>query len=68
MIRHLLSIDDLTPDAIERVLTTAASLSDVATRQVKKYPTLRGKSFCYVFLYYSKRMRFLLYVVLLFVC
>ncbi len=57
MIRHLLSIRDLDPEGIERILSTAASLSDVASRQVKKYPTLRGRTIVNLFYESSTRTR-----------
>ena len=57
MIRHLLSIRDLEPESIERVLTTAESLSDVSSRQVKKYPTLRGRTIVNLFYESSTRTR-----------
>lgn len=57
MIRHLLSIRDLDPEGIERVLATAASFADVGTRQVKKYPTLRGRTIVNLFYESSTRTR-----------
>jgi aspartate carbamoyltransferase catalytic subunit len=57
MIRHLLSIRDLDPEGIERVLATAQSLSDVSSRQVKKYPTLRGRTIVNLFYESSTRTR-----------
>ena len=44
MRRHLLSIDDLSRADIERVLDRAASFSEVSGREIKKVPTLRGRT------------------------
>ncbi|MFN2641044.1 MAG: aspartate carbamoyltransferase catalytic subunit [Actinomycetota bacterium] len=55
--RHLLSIRDLDPDGIEKILATAASLADVGSRQVKKYPTLRGRTIVNLFYESSTRTR-----------
>jgi len=41
--RHLLSIEDLTRDDVERLLSTAHSFAQSQARQTKKLPTLRGK-------------------------
>ena len=42
--RHLLSVADLTRDDVERVLDTASSLAASIDREVKKLPTLRGRT------------------------
>ena len=42
--RHLLSIGDLTRDDIERILETAQSLAASLDREMKKLPTLRGRT------------------------
>jgi aspartate carbamoyltransferase catalytic subunit len=57
MIEHLLSIDDLTPEMIERVLVTADSLREVGTRTIKKVPALRGRTVCNLFFEPSTRTR-----------
>src|SRR5215207_6472847 len=41
--KHLLGLEELTPDEIEFVLDTADSFKEVSTRSVKKVPALRGK-------------------------
>ncbi|HSL65894.1 MAG TPA: aspartate carbamoyltransferase catalytic subunit, partial [Gaiellaceae bacterium] len=41
--RHLLSIQDLSRDDVERLLATAASFEASLDREVKKLPTLRGR-------------------------
>ena len=55
MIRNLLSIRDLDPEGIEKILATASSLADVGSRQVKKYPTLRGRTIVNLFYESSTR-------------
>ena len=47
--RHLISIDDLDRDGIERILDVAASFESVVAREVKKVPTLRGRTVVNVF-------------------
>jgi aspartate carbamoyltransferase catalytic subunit len=41
--KHLLSLEELSPDEIGYVLDTADSFKEVSTRSVKKVPALRGK-------------------------
>jgi aspartate carbamoyltransferase catalytic subunit len=41
--RHLLSIEDLTRDDVERLLGTARSFERSLEREMKKLPTLRGR-------------------------
>src|SRR3954464_5974226 len=43
MNRHLLSVDDLSRDDIERILGRAESFAEVSGREIKKVPTLRGR-------------------------
>lgn len=57
MIPHLLSIDDLSPELIERILLTADSLREVGTRTIKKVPVLRGRTVCNLFFEASTRTR-----------
>ena len=57
MIRHLLSIRDLTPEQIERVLQAAAAFQAEGPRITKKYPTLVGKTVCNLFYEASTRTR-----------
>ena len=42
--RHLISIQDLTRDDVERLLGTARSFERSLEREMKKLPTLRGRT------------------------
>ena len=42
--RHLLSTKDLTRDEVITLLDIAEDMADVADREVKKLPTLRGRT------------------------
>jgi aspartate carbamoyltransferase catalytic subunit len=53
--RHLLSSEDLERPTIERLLELAASFEAVAEREVKKLPTLRGRTVLSVFFEASTR-------------
>jgi aspartate carbamoyltransferase catalytic subunit len=53
--RHLIAITDLDRDGIERILETAASFESVQEREVKKVPTLRGRTVVNVFFESSTR-------------
>jgi aspartate carbamoyltransferase catalytic subunit len=53
--RHLLSSEDLDRPTIERLLERAASFEAVAEREVKKVPTLRGRTVLSVFFEASTR-------------
>ena len=55
--KHLLSIDDLSADAIQEVFTTAADMHDVQSREVKKLPALRGRTVVNMFFEDSTRTR-----------
>ncbi|SEH14294.1 aspartate carbamoyltransferase catalytic subunit [Thermoleophilum album] len=55
MSRHLLSIDDLSRADIERLLTRAASFAEVSGREIKKVPTLRGRTVINLFMEPSTR-------------
>jgi aspartate carbamoyltransferase catalytic subunit len=57
MIKHLLSMDQLSADDITRILDTAASLRQVTNRPIKKLPTLRGRTVCNLFYEASTRTR-----------
>ena len=48
--RHILDLDDFTQEEIELVLETADAMAEVLTREVKKVPTLRGKTVVTLFL------------------
>jgi aspartate carbamoyltransferase catalytic subunit len=53
--RHLLSISDLTGDDVARVLETARGLASSLDREVKKLPTLRGRTIVNLFYESSTR-------------
>jgi aspartate carbamoyltransferase catalytic subunit len=53
--RHLISIADLTRDDVERLLATARSFARSLEREVKKLPTLRGRTVVNVFYESSTR-------------
>jgi len=53
--RHLLAITDLDRAGIERILETAAGFESVMERNVKKVPTLRGRTVMNVFFEASTR-------------
>ncbi|HYF26074.1 MAG TPA: aspartate carbamoyltransferase catalytic subunit [Baekduia sp.] len=55
--RHLLSIDDLSRQDIERICDRAASFAEVADREVKKVPALRGRTVLNLFYEASTRTR-----------
>ena len=57
MNRHLLSIHDLTPEDVVRVLDTAESFREVGTRVIKKVPALRGRTVVNLFYENSTRTR-----------
>src|SRR5947209_4304785 len=53
--RHLLSVADLTRDDVERLLATARSFARSQEREVKKLPTLRGRTVVNLFYESSTR-------------
>lgn len=55
--RHLLSTRDLTRNAAISILDVAEDMADVQTREVKKLPTLRGKTVVNLFFEDSTRTR-----------
>ena len=55
--RHLLGIAGMEPDEIELVLDTALAMKEVATRPIKKVPTLRGRTIINLFFEPSTRTR-----------
>ncbi len=57
MIKHLLSIDQLSTDMIDLVLKTTDSFGEVGTRTIKKVPALRGRTVCNLFFEPSTRTR-----------
>jgi aspartate carbamoyltransferase catalytic subunit len=54
---HLLGIESLAPDEITLILDTAEGFSDIAAREIKKVPTLRGKTVVNFFVEPSTRTR-----------
>jgi aspartate carbamoyltransferase catalytic subunit len=54
-VKHLLSIEDLDRAAIERMLDRAASFAEVSGREIKKVPTLRGRTVVNLFYEASTR-------------
>jgi aspartate carbamoyltransferase catalytic subunit len=57
VIKHLLSVTQLSPDDITRVLDTADSFRQVGTRVIKKVPALRGRTVVNLFYEHSTRTR-----------
>ena len=55
--RHLLGIAGLTPEEITLILDTAEGFAQIATREIKKVPTLRGKTVINFFVEPSTRTR-----------
>jgi aspartate carbamoyltransferase catalytic subunit len=55
--KDLLGIADLTPEEITLILDTAETFRDVNKRQIKKVPTLRGKTVINLFFEASTRTR-----------
>jgi aspartate carbamoyltransferase catalytic subunit len=53
--RHLISVADLDRDDVERILQTAAGFESVMHRDLKKVPTLRGRTVMTVFFEASTR-------------
>jgi aspartate carbamoyltransferase catalytic subunit len=54
-VKHLLSIADLSRSDIERILTIAESFAEVVERDIKKVPTLRGRTIVNLFYESSTR-------------
>ncbi|OGL42633.1 MAG: aspartate carbamoyltransferase [Candidatus Schekmanbacteria bacterium RBG_16_38_11] len=55
--KNLLGIKDLTAEDINLILDTAESLKEVSTRDIKKVPTLRGRTVVTLFYEASTRTR-----------
>ncbi len=55
--KHLLSIDDVSAEAIQEIFETAADMHDVQRREVKKLPALRGRTVINMFFEDSTRTR-----------
>ncbi|MCL2645253.1 MAG: aspartate carbamoyltransferase catalytic subunit, partial [Betaproteobacteria bacterium] len=56
-LQHLLTLDGLPREVIINILDTAAPFTEVAEREVKKLPLLRGKSIFNLFFENSTRTR-----------
>ena len=55
--KHLLSVEDLDRETIERICDRASSFSEVADREIKKVPALRGRTVLNLFYEASTRTR-----------
>ena len=55
--RHILGLDDFTTEEIELVFHIAEAMEEVLSREIKKVPTLRGKSIITLFYEPSTRTR-----------
>ena len=55
--RHVLDLDDFTKEEIELVFETADAMKEVFGREIKKVPTLRGKTLVTMFYEASTRTR-----------
>lgn len=55
--RHLLGVEGLSQDDLQFVLDTAESFREISEREVKKVPTLRGKTIINLFYEASTRTR-----------
>jgi aspartate carbamoyltransferase catalytic subunit len=54
-VRHLLTVDSLSRQDIERILDRAASFAEVSEREIKKVPALRGRTIVNLFYEASTR-------------
>jgi aspartate carbamoyltransferase catalytic subunit len=55
--RNLLGIEHMTRAEIERVLETSEAMLEISQREIKRVPTLRGRTVINVFLESSTRTR-----------
>jgi len=55
--KDLLGIEELERDEIELILSTAESFKEVSDREIKKVPTLRGRTIINLFYEASTRTR-----------
>src|ERR1044072_3818600 len=55
--KHMLSVEDLTRARIERICDRAAAFAEVADREIKKVPALRGRTVLNLFYEASTRTR-----------
>src|SRR5262249_43687535 len=56
-VKHLLGIENLSRGDIERILETSEAMLEISQREVKRVPTLRGRTVINVFLGSSTRPR-----------
>ncbi|MDO9080109.1 MAG: aspartate carbamoyltransferase catalytic subunit, partial [Desulfuromonadales bacterium] len=55
--KHIIALRDLSKDDIEQLLNTAESMREINNREIKKVPTLRGKTIINLFYESSTRTR-----------
>ena len=55
--KHILGLEFFTPEEMERILDTAREMKNILHRDIKKVPTLRGKSIVTIFYEASTRTR-----------
>jgi aspartate carbamoyltransferase catalytic subunit len=55
--KDVLGLEDLSAQEINLILDTAEPMKDIMTRDIKKVPTLRGRSVITLFYEYSTRTR-----------
>ena len=55
--KDLISISDVSPEEINLILDTAVSMKEISSREIKKVPTLRGKTIINLFFEASTRTR-----------
>jgi len=55
--KHILGIEQLSAEDITLILDTAESFKEISTREIKKVPTLRGKTIINIFFEASTRTR-----------
>ncbi len=55
--KHLLGISELSPAEIAHVLDTAETFREISAREIKKVPTLRGRTVINLFFESSTRTR-----------
>ena len=55
--RHLLGLEGMSAEALTAILDSAASFKEISEREIKKVPTLRGKTVINLFYENSTRTR-----------
>ena len=55
--KHILGIEQMTKEDIQIILDTADSFKEINSREIKKVPTLRGKTIINAFFEASTRTR-----------